>query len=83
MREGGEGSGSGVDPTGWWGEVLKAVGDRRDGWFFSKLGKSIGDGRDTLFWEECWAGNTPLKLAFTRLFNLCCEKSACVREMGE
>lgn len=38
--------------SGWWGEILKAVGEGLEGWFFSGLGKEIGDGGNTLFWED-------------------------------
>lgn len=57
--------------------------DRVGGWFFSNLGEEIGDGGETLFWKERWAGNATLKLSFPRHYNLCSDKLAKVGDMGE
>lgn len=39
--------------------------------------------RNTYFWDECWAGKIPLKLKFSRFYNLCIDKSVRVGEMEE
>lgn len=62
------GSRGGVsNSSGWCGEVLRAVGERDEGWFFSSLRKEIGNGRNTRFWEGKWTGDIPLKVIFPRL----------------
>ncbi|XP_071699108.1 uncharacterized protein [Rutidosis leptorrhynchoides] len=44
--------------------------------FASSFLKAIGDGADTLFWEDPWIGGTPLKHRFSRLFHLDEDSSA-------
>ncbi|XP_057793139.1 uncharacterized protein LOC131009748 [Salvia miltiorrhiza] len=42
----------------------------------------LGDGMNTMFWEDVWAVNKPLKFSFPRLYNLCSNKKALVGESG-
>lgn len=40
----------------------------------------VRNGKDTIFWEDIWVGETPLKLIFPRLFEYCRNKSCMVNE---
>ncbi|XP_057809125.1 uncharacterized protein LOC131023599 [Salvia miltiorrhiza] len=42
----------------------------------------IGNGKNTLFWEDRWVGHKPLKFVFPRLFQLCVEKKAVISDLG-
>lgn len=48
----------------------------------SGLEKRVGNGSDTGFWDEFWVGERPLKVSFTRLYNLCLDRFSRVSEMG-
>ncbi|GLU17619.1 hypothetical protein SLE2022_339790 [Rubroshorea leprosula] len=43
--------------------------------------KIFGNGRNTFFWDEVWAGGVCLKERFPRLFRLSCKVDAAVEEM--
>lgn len=70
-------------PTGWWGEVVRAVGECESDWFGEGLERVISNGRETLFWKEKWVGEVKLKDMFPRLFNFCLDKNGRVGDMGE
>jgi hypothetical protein len=42
----------------------------------------VVNGRNTLFWYDCWVGEMPLKLKFFRLFGLAVFKECSVEEMS-
>ena len=42
----------------------------------------VGNGRNTLFWYDCWVGKMPLNLKFSRLFDLAVFKECSVEEMS-
>lgn len=69
--------------TGWWKRIVKLV-DGIDGkWFWDKVERIIGDGKDTFFWDDKWAGGSSLKARFPRLFHLCRNPGAKISEMGD
>ena len=41
----------------------------------------VGDGEDTLFWHDRWCGDAPLRVRFSRLFDLTLNKSITVKDM--
>ncbi|KAL8476037.1 hypothetical protein ACS0TY_028632 [Phlomoides rotata] len=47
------------------------------------LRKTVGNGRNTWFWEDKWVGNFRLRDKFPRLYNLCQEKSVRIWDVGE
>ncbi|XP_057774901.1 uncharacterized protein LOC130993882 [Salvia miltiorrhiza] len=67
---------------GWWAKIVEKGGGRDDRWFIDHLQHSLGDGMNTMFWEDVWAVNKPLKFSFPRLYNLCSNKKALVGESG-
>lgn len=53
--------------------------------FFSFCRKTVGNGENILFWEDCWLGGKPLKLQFPDLFDLTFSKKitlAKVKNLG-
>jgi len=55
------------------------------GWgssFEDGISWKVGDGKDVLFWEDCWLGQDALKRVFPRLFSMCPIKDAKVAEIG-
>lgn len=69
-------------PIGWWGKILKAVGEGDESWFFSGLVKEIGDKSNSFFWEDYWDGHYALKIDCGRLYILCLDKSVKVSDIG-
>ncbi|GKV16244.1 hypothetical protein SLEP1_g26913 [Rubroshorea leprosula] len=68
----------------WWKELWEldgAIGGR-EGWFKEGVVKKVGEGKDTLFWHEIWAGDKPLKEKYSRLFSLSRDKDAVITDMG-
>lgn len=47
-----------------------------------KIRKSVGCGTHTLFWQEVWLGNAPLKTLFPRLFLLSLNPLATIASLG-
>lgn len=37
-------------------------------WFNRELVRKVGDGMETLFWEDAWVTSIPLIVAFPHLF---------------
>ncbi|GKV38790.1 hypothetical protein SLEP1_g46663 [Rubroshorea leprosula] len=71
--------------SAWWRDLRKIEYevDGKRGWFKEGVGKIVGEGKETLFWHEVWAGDMPLKEKFNRLFRLSREKDVCIADMGE
>lgn len=63
-------------------KIVSMVEGEENGWFWEKMTQRLGDGRDALFWEGAWAGNSSLKALFPRLFLLSTNKKGTVKEMG-
>jgi hypothetical protein len=45
-------------------------------WFSSNLRRKVGNGDNTLFWEDSWAGAIPLREIFNSLYGISDTKSA-------
>jgi len=57
----------GRDVSVWWRDICTL---RVDGWFHSHVSRSIGDGKNTLFWTDVWVGGVSLRDKFNRLYDL-------------
>ena len=79
-----DGVGSRVGRSGLWRDIVKVgldiekVGIE----FSSSFSKNLGDGGDTLFWEDRWVGGIRLRERFPRLFQLDRHKEARVVDRG-
>ncbi|KAL8513075.1 hypothetical protein ACS0TY_019308 [Phlomoides rotata] len=71
----------GTKPGGWWGEILKTVGDH-NGWFFGGLERVVGEGEETGFWDDVWIEGVRLRERFPRLFQLSLGKGDSVSSFG-
>jgi hypothetical protein len=50
-------------------------------WFDDNLEREVGDGKNTLFWNDPWVDGDTLKDLFRRLFEISLDKEARVAEM--
>ncbi|MCI01390.1 defensin/CCP-like protein [Trifolium medium] len=50
-------------------------------WFSDVAVKKVRNGRNTRFWLDRWTGDSPLCLAFPRLFSLSIQKEASVGDL--
>lgn len=71
-----------IAPT-WWRDLNKSryFGDFED-WFKDGLRKLVGDGCETSFWRDTWAGQVTLATHFERLFQISNSKNHTIAEMG-
>ena len=44
--------------------------------------KSVGDGKETLFWNDFWLGESPLKSSYPRLFSIAFDPMATISSMS-
>jgi len=68
----------------WWREITKirdGVGEVDGGWFAERVSRVLGDGTNTFFWQDRWAGDVPLCRRFARLFDLTTNKFSTVVDM--
>jgi hypothetical protein len=68
----------------WWREIAKirdGLGDSEEGWFAERVSKRVGDGTSTFFWYDRWLGDVPLRMRFSRLFDLSNNKLCTVADM--
>jgi len=68
----------------WWRSICKVregSGMVVGGWFDNNIRRVVGNGRETLFWTDNWLGGVPLKLHFSRLYELVVHKECSVEEM--
>jgi hypothetical protein len=74
----------GMTDSMWWRTLCRVrggVGEGVGSWFDDNVHRIVGDGRTTLFWFDHWAGGTPLRFQFPRLFDLAMNKDCMVEEM--
>ena len=79
VREGGQ------HDSLWWRSVCSVRGRVNEGvgsWFDGNVRRMVGDGRTTLFWFDHWVGEMPLRIKFSRLFDLAINKECMVEEMA-
>ncbi|XP_057770874.1 uncharacterized protein LOC130990667 [Salvia miltiorrhiza] len=68
--------------SSWWGKIVEGGRGVTAKWFENNLVRSIGNGRETLFWEHRWVGNQPLKIRFPRLYFISSQKGNSISDMG-
>jgi hypothetical protein len=61
--------------------VRDGVGSGVGSWFDDNTRRVVGNGRNTFFWTDNWLGGAPLKLQFSRLFELSVHKECSVEDM--
>ncbi|KAL6561816.1 hypothetical protein OROMI_017417 [Orobanche minor] len=67
---------------GWWGSVLSSLEDNGGKWFWDSVSIRVGDGQNTLFWGDVWAGGCLLKSMFERLFRLSRQQELHIANIG-
>ena len=68
----------------WWCDFSKSCGEGHDGgWFKEVVRWRMGSGDKVKFWEDAWAGSTPLINMYPRLFFVSLDKGMMVAEVGE
>ncbi|KEH30065.1 hypothetical protein MTR_4g060705 [Medicago truncatula] len=68
----------------WWRQlnhIRAGVGLAEPTWLVDNIVRKVGDGSNTLFWEDAWLLDVPLAVSFSRLFELSENKNVTVREM--
>lgn len=63
--------------TGWWKNVLA-----HGRWFWDRVHRKLGNGKNTNFWEGAWSGESSVKSLFPYLFHLSAKRGATINEMG-
>jgi hypothetical protein len=43
----------------------------------------VNNGKDTLFWEDVWLGEVPLKMNFPQIYSYCADKQCTVSDCWE
>jgi hypothetical protein len=84
-EEGGKIKGGGRNSSRWWRSICNV----RDGsglavgrWFDDNTRRVVGNGCNTFFWTDNWLGGVPLKLQFSRLYDLSVHKECTVEDMA-
>ena len=68
----------------WWRDLRRVCQlDEEGGWVRNGLRRKMGDGREIKFWEECWVGQTPLKISHNRIFLVSAQQGKPICDMGE
>jgi hypothetical protein len=66
--------------SSWWKAICCLDGDNR--WFSGAVRKKVGRGNSTLFWDDQWIGDQPLRQKFPRLFGISNQKEEVLHNMG-
>jgi hypothetical protein len=64
----------------WWKDLCLL--DKNTSWFNSAIGKNIGNGNSTSFWNEQWIGDQSLRQRFPRLFGISTQKDEVISKLG-
>jgi len=81
---GGKIQGGGREVSGWWRmmcKVREGVGLGVGNWFNDNIRRVVGNGSGTFFWTDNWMGGVPLKIQFSRLYDLSVHKECSVVDM--
>jgi hypothetical protein len=62
--------------------VRDGVGSDPGSWFDDNVRRVVGNGRNTFFWTDNWLGGVPLKIQFSRLYELSLHKEYSVEDMA-
>jgi hypothetical protein len=66
-----------VSREGW----CRPVGSGLESWFDDNTRRVVGNDKNTFFWTDNWLGGVPLKLQFSRLYDLSVHKEYSVEDM--
>ncbi|KEH41147.1 hypothetical protein MTR_1g044185 [Medicago truncatula] len=75
----------GSDACTWWRMICHmrdGVGSGVGNWFDDNTRRVVGNGRNTFFWIDNWLGGAPLKLQFSRLYELSVLKECSMEDMA-
>jgi len=64
--------------SAWW-QVISTM--RSEEWFRGNVCRSLGDGKNTLFWTDEWVCGVSFSVRFNRLYELSVVKSVSVFDM--
>jgi len=53
----------------------------REEWFSDHVSRSVGNGRNTLFWVDVWIGGVALSVRFSKLYDFSLEMEISVSDM--
>ncbi|XP_024640546.1 uncharacterized protein [Medicago truncatula] len=74
----------GREASGWWSMLCKVrdgVGSGVGNWFDVNVRREVGNGSSTFFWTDKWLGGVPLKIQFSRLYDLSVHKECSVADI--
>ncbi|MCI30206.1 receptor-like kinase, partial [Trifolium medium] len=70
----------------WWREVSR-IRDGENGtdrgWFEENIERRVGNGAATFFWTDPWLGGVPLRVLFSRPFELSNDQTSTIAAMCE
>ncbi|GAU10885.1 hypothetical protein TSUD_425050, partial [Trifolium subterraneum] len=66
--------------SNWWRDICNLEGE--SSWFSSAVGKKVGRGDSTSFWNEIWIGDQSLRQRFPRLFGISLQKQEVIQNLG-
>jgi hypothetical protein len=66
--------------SSWWRDLCLLDSDDR--WFSSAVKMKVGRGDMTVFWDEHWIGDQPLRHTFPRLYGISEQKQGLIHDMG-
>ncbi|GAU33007.1 hypothetical protein TSUD_358740 [Trifolium subterraneum] len=64
----------------WWQDICLL--DVNGGWFRLAVGKKVGMGDSTSFWNEVWIGSQSLRQRFLRLYSVSTQQNEVIQSMG-
>jgi hypothetical protein len=64
----------------WWRDLCLL--DKDAVWFNNAIGKRVGNGNLTSFWNDHWIGDQPLRQTFPRLFGISMQKNDVICNLG-
>jgi hypothetical protein len=67
----------------WWRDVCSIGNNLFTNWFSAGVTKTVGNGRNTLFWRDKWAAGVPLQVRFPRLFSISNQHNGSVASMRD
>ena len=67
----------------WCKDVIHLENFGVQNWFNVEMNKSIGDGRNSSFWNDRWRGDLTFRNKYPRLFSISNQKEAMVSDIGE